>query len=91
LEEQGGRKSDGLTALRISDPVEQFFQKNVTDLDVSVLDGTTLAFGDNWSRREEKMKDDLDEIPLSYVLYIVLGLLVMVAGTGFMIFRMFRP
>jgi hypothetical protein len=37
------------------------------------------------------MKDDLDEIPLSYVLYIVLGLLVMVAGTGFMIFRMFRP
>jgi hypothetical protein len=36
------------------------------------------------------MKDDLDEIPLSYVLYVVLGLLVMVAGTGFMIFRMFR-
>jgi hypothetical protein len=37
------------------------------------------------------MKDDLDEIPLSYVLYIVLGLLVIVAGTGFMIFRMSRP
>jgi hypothetical protein len=36
------------------------------------------------------MKDDLDEIPLSYVVYIVLGLLVMVAGTGFMIFRIFR-
>ena len=36
------------------------------------------------------MKDDLDEIPLSYLLYVVLGLLVMVAGTGFMIFRMFN-
>ena len=36
------------------------------------------------------MKDDLDEIPLSYVLYIVLGFLVMVAGIGFMISRMFR-
>jgi hypothetical protein len=36
------------------------------------------------------MTDDLDEIPLSYVLYIVLGLLVMVVGTGFMLFRMFR-
>jgi len=36
------------------------------------------------------MKDDLDEIPLSYLLYIVLGLLIMVAGSGFMIFRMFR-
>jgi hypothetical protein len=37
------------------------------------------------------MKDNLGEIPLSYVLYIVLGLLVLVAGTGFMIFRTFRP
>ena len=33
------------------------------------------------------MKDDLDEIPLSYVLYIVVGLLVIVVGTGFMIIR----
>jgi hypothetical protein len=66
-------------------------RRTLPDLDVSLLDGTTLAFGDNWTRRKGKMKDDLDEIPLSYVLYIVLGLLVMVAGTGFMIFRMFRP
>jgi hypothetical protein len=84
-------KVTGLSALRISDPVEQFFRRTLPDLDVSLLDGTTLAFGDNWTRRKGKMKDDLDEIPLSYVLYIVLGLLVMVAGTGFMIFRMFRP
>jgi hypothetical protein len=66
-------------------------RRTLPDLDVSLLDGTTFAFGDNWTRRKGKMKDDLDEIPLSYVLYIVLGLLVMVAGTGFMIFRMFRP
>ena len=37
------------------------------------------------------MKDDLDEIPLSYVLYIVLGLLVIVVGTGFMIIRVSNP
>jgi hypothetical protein len=39
------------------------------DLNDSVLDWTTFAFGDNWTRRKEKMKDDLDDIPLSYVLY----------------------
>jgi hypothetical protein len=66
-------------------------RRTLPDLDVSVLDRTTFAFGGKWTRRKEKMKDDLDEIPLSYVLYIVLGLLVMVAGTGFMVFRIFRP
>jgi hypothetical protein len=66
-------------------------RRALADLNVTVLGLTNLAFGDNWIRRKEKMKDDLDEIPLSYVLYIVLGLLIMVAGTGFMIFRTFRP
>jgi hypothetical protein len=39
-------------------------RRTLPDLDVSLLDGTTFAFGDNWTRRKEKMKDDLDEIPL---------------------------
>jgi hypothetical protein len=34
-------------------------RRTLPDLDVSLLDGTTFALGDNWTRRKEKMKDDL--------------------------------
>jgi len=46
--------------------------------------------GGGLDKEEGKMKDDLDEIPLTYVLYIVLGFLGIVAGIGFVAFRMFR-
>jgi hypothetical protein len=34
--------------------------------------------------------DDLDSIPMSYLLYIVLGLVVVIAGAAIVIVRMFQ-
>jgi hypothetical protein len=39
---------------------------------------------------EYNRKDDLDDIPLRYVLYIVLGLVAAVAGATTVIFRMLQ-
>ena len=35
------------------------------------------------------MKDDLEDIPLAYVLYAALGILLVMAGTAIFIIRMF--
>jgi hypothetical protein len=36
-----------------------------------------------------KMKDDPDDIPMAYLLYVVLGILLLVAGAIIFIIRMF--
>jgi hypothetical protein len=37
------------------------------------------------------MKEDLDDIPMSYLLYVGLGIVAVVAGAVIMIVRMFHP
>jgi hypothetical protein len=41
------------------------------------------------SRKGAKMKDDLEDIPMMYLLYVVLGIFVLVAGAVFFTARMF--
>jgi hypothetical protein len=41
-------------------------------------------------RKERDMKDDLDEIPKPYLLYIVLGLVVAIAGAAIVIVRILQ-
>jgi hypothetical protein len=41
------------------------------------------------SKKGAKMKDDIEEIPMAYLLYVLLGLLVLMAGGVIFIVRMF--
>lgn len=41
-------------------------------------------------KKERDMKDDLDEIPKPYLLYIVLGLVVAIAGAAIVIVRILQ-
>jgi hypothetical protein len=41
------------------------------------------------SNKGAKMKDDPEDIPMAYLLYVVLGLLLLVAGAAIFIIRMF--
>jgi hypothetical protein len=47
--------------------------------------------GKNMKRQvKNHTNDDLDSIPMSYLLYIVLGLVVVIAGAAIVIVRMFQ-
>jgi hypothetical protein len=41
------------------------------------------------SKKGAKMKDDLDDVPLAYLLYVVLGILLVAVGAVIVIIRMF--
>jgi hypothetical protein len=41
-------------------------------------------------RKEKDMKDDLDDIPMPYLLYVVLGLLAAIAGAAIVILRILQ-
>jgi hypothetical protein len=43
----------------------------------------------SWARKGAKMKDDLEEIPMAYLLYVVGGILLVTAGAVIFIIRMF--
>ena len=41
------------------------------------------------SRKEAKMRDDPEDIPMVYLLYVILSIFVMVAGAAIFVIRMF--
>ena len=41
-------------------------------------------------RKERDMKDDLDDIPMPYLLYVVLGLVAAIAGAAIVIVRILK-
>jgi hypothetical protein len=45
--------------------------------------------GHDREQKGTKMKDDPNDIPMVYLLYVVLGILVLVAGSVIFIIRMF--
>jgi len=55
-----------------------------------------IAVGASWmgavltvSQKRAKMKDDLEDIPMAFLLYVVFGILLLVAGGLIVIIRMF--
>ena len=49
------------------------------------MDGAVLIA----SQKGAKMKDDLEDIPMAYLLYVVFGILLLLAGGLIFIIRMF--
>lgn len=49
------------------------------------MDGAAFA-----EQRGTKMKDEIDDIPATYLLYVVIGILAMVAVAIILIARIFR-
>ena len=54
-----------------------------------------IAVGASWmeqsycAQKGAKMKDDPEDIPMAYLLYVILGLMLLVAGAVIFIIRMF--
>jgi hypothetical protein len=49
------------------------------------MDGAVLTV----SQKGAKMRDDSEDIPMAYLLYVVLGILLVVAGAAIFIIRSF--